>query len=114
MRRGLLLAAGLAAGLSLRGGAAEAETLMQKAERWGEVHAAAIYCHRPDSDAFGRAAMSYLRRHASSTAQFNRLRDAYGVRAVSLALKPPSRAAGGSCFGFSRVYSDIWSILRGG
>lgn len=92
---------------------AAAETLMEKAGLWGELHAAAIYCRRHDTDDFGRAAMVYFRRRAGSAAEFDRLRDTYGVKAVGLALKPPSRAAGGSCLGFSEKYRKVWRVLRG-
>ncbi|MDP2620983.1 MAG: hypothetical protein Q8P46_12550 [Hyphomicrobiales bacterium] len=112
MRLAVIFLAALLAvpGLS---GPAVAETLMEKAELWGELHAAAIYCRQQDTNDFGRAAMNYLRRRAGGTAEFNRLRDAYGVKAVLTALKPPSRAAGGSCSGFSRKYQEVWQILRG-
>ena len=111
MRRKIPVIAGLIVLLCLPGAAAE--TLMQKAELWGQIHAAAIYCRRTDTDAFGAAAMNYLRRRAGGTAEFNRLRDAYGVKAVQTALQPPSRAAGGSCYGFSEKYREVWKILRG-
>jgi hypothetical protein len=113
MRRKIPAIAALIAALGPWLGPAAAETLMQRAELWGELHGAAIYCRQRDSEAFGSAAMTYLQRRAGGTAEFNRLRDAYGVKAVLTALKPPSRAAGGSCSGFSRKYQEAWKILRG-
>jgi hypothetical protein len=112
MRLAVIFPAALLALPGLSAGAA-AETLMDKAELWGELHAAAIYCRRQDTDDFGRAAMVYFRRRAGSEAEFNRLRDTYGVRAVSLALQPPTHAAGGSCAGFSEKYRKVWRLLRG-
>jgi hypothetical protein len=113
MRRQIPVIAGLIAAFGPWLGPAAAETLMDRAELWGELHGAAIYCRQRDSEAFGAAAMNYLRRRAGGAAEFNRLRDAYGVKAVLTALKPPSRAAGGSCSGFSRKYQEVWQILRG-
>jgi hypothetical protein len=95
-------------------GAATAQTLMDKAELWGELHGAAIYCHHRDTDAFGRAAMAYFKHRAHSAAEFRKLNDAYGLKAVRTALDPPSRAVGGNCAGHDAMYRKVWKILRAG
>jgi hypothetical protein len=92
--------------------AAWAEDLMTTARNWGEIHGAAIYCRRKDSDAFGRRAVNWLRGRASG-AQFEKLRDTYGLRVIETAHTPPTYAAGGSCAGFDEKYREAKARMGG-
>jgi len=114
MRLRMLIIAGMAGfvGLSVAASPASAETLQEQAELWGALHGAAIHCGRRDSDEFGRAAMDYFKRRAGSTAEFDRLRDIYGLTVIRTAGSSPSRAVGGSCYGFSDKYQAVWNLLR--
>lgn len=114
MRRGIVAGLTAVLGVCAAAAPAAAETLTEKAELWGALHGAAIYCGRRDSDDFGRAAMVYFQRRAGSAAEFGRLRDAYGLTAIRTAHVSPTRAAGGNCYGFSEKYQEVWKILRGG
>lgn len=106
------LVGGAAATALLAPSTARAEDLMTTARNWGEIHGAAIYCRRKDSDAFGRQAVNWLRKHASG-AQFEKLRDTYGLRVIETARTPPTYAAGGSCAGFDEKYRAAKAQMRG-
>lgn len=108
----LFVVAGAGTALLSAPSGAGAEDLTTTARNLGEIHGAAIYCRRKDSDAFGRRAINWLRGQAGG-ARFETLRDVYGTRVIETARRPPTYAAGGSCAGFDAKYREAKTRMGG-
>lgn len=109
----LVLALAVPALTFVGGGGAAASGLVERAEYWGQLHGAGIYCRQQDTDAFGQRAVDYLRRQAASTSEFEAARDRYGVAAIRASQSHPSSAVGGSCAAAVERYREAMGLFRG-
>ncbi len=89
---------------------AMAETLMEKAELWGQMHGHSIHCRMANSHEFGVRAVRYFRRHASGET-FERIRDAYGLKILDTAHSAPPRSLGGDCGRFRVRFMEVYEEL---
>lgn len=87
---------------------AAAADLVADAQLWGTYHGAAIYCRATNTDAFGKKAVAYIRRQASSNAEFEAARNAYGLAAIKHAQHHPPSSVGGNC---ASVHSGVAELL---
>ena len=112
MRRLLVLwICGIVLAASLPGTtAAAAETLMEKAELWGQMHGHSIHCRMSNSHEFGLRVVRYLRRHSSGET-FEKIRDAYGLNILETAREAPPRSMGGDCGGFRVKFAEVFEEL---
>ena len=84
--------------------------MQQQAERWGRIHAAAIYCRIQTAHEFGLSAVNYFKRSGG----FEKLRETYGLALLNASHTPPARDIGGDCDGLRKVYNETWTMLKGG
>lgn len=87
-----------------------AESLMEQAELWGQMHGHSIHCRLSNSHEFGLRVVSYLRRNSSGET-FERIRDAYGLKILETAREAPSRSLGGDCGRFRVKFMEVYEEL---
>ena len=105
--------AGLVFGLLVHIGSAEAEdSLEDKAELWGRMHGAAIYCRVNSAHDFGVKAMAYFQRRTGGAALEN-LKQIYGIKMIETAHSSPSGKIGNGCGPFRRKYESVYDMLKG-
>lgn len=78
-----------------------------RAEYWGKLHGAALYCRITSAHDFGLAAAGYFKQ----VGPYEKLRDTYGLAMLNTAHQAPGKEVGGSCDGvrkrFTKVYDDL-------
>ncbi len=89
------------------------ETLEEKADLWGRMHGAAIYCRLDSAHDFGVAVVRYFQARVGNGAQLENLKQIYGLKLIAHARKTPSGEVGRGCGPFRRNYNRVFEMLKG-